>query len=29
MNAVMRFAADQSDLRKRFAVEDVSLPAHL
>jgi len=29
INAVMRFGANQSDLRKRFAVEDVSLPRAL
>jgi cholesterol oxidase len=29
ITAVMRFGADQSDLRKRFAVEDVSLPRAL
>ncbi len=29
INAAMRFGADQSDLRKRFAVEDVSLPRAL
>jgi cholesterol oxidase len=29
ITAVMRFGADQSDLRKRFAVEDISLPRAL
>lgn len=29
ITAVMRFGADQSDLRKRFTVEDVSLPRAL
>jgi cholesterol oxidase len=29
INAAMRFGADQSDLRKRFAVEDLSLPRAL